>query len=44
MRSPILLVVVGVFALSSALHAQKPREHDLKLPIGGTPGPNQRDY
>jgi D-aminopeptidase len=39
MRSPTLLVVVGVFALSSALHAQKPREHDLKLPIGGTPGP-----
>ena len=30
-----------VFALAgeSQLHAQaKPREHDLKLPIGGTPG------
>ena len=39
MRSPVLLVIVGVFALSSALYAQKPREHDLKLPIGGTPGP-----
>ncbi len=39
MRSCAFLAVVGVLALSSALHAQKPREHDLKLPIGGTPGP-----
>jgi D-aminopeptidase len=38
MRSPILLVVALV-ALSGVLQAQKPRERDLKLPIGGTPGP-----
>src|SRR5262245_27205042 len=27
------------FALPASLAAQKPRERDLKLPIGGTPGP-----
>ncbi|MEQ1690829.1 MAG: P1 family peptidase [Gemmatimonas sp.] len=39
MRRPfVLLIAVATCALS--LHAQpKPREHDLKLPIGGTPGP-----
>ena len=39
MRRPsVLLIAVATSALS--LHAQpKPREHDLKLPIGGTPGP-----
>jgi len=38
MRTPIL-VVLATFALSGVLQAQKPRERDLKLPIGGTPGP-----
>src|SRR5688572_21631514 len=38
MRSSALLGVLLV-TLSSVLQAQKPREHDLKLPIGGTPGP-----
>jgi L-aminopeptidase/D-esterase-like protein len=28
-----------VLALSSGVHAQKPRERDLGLPIGGSPGP-----
>ena len=35
--STVLLVTVLVFPI--ALHAQKPRERDLKLPIGGTAGP-----
>jgi D-aminopeptidase len=33
------LVFTLVITASLALHAQKPRERDLKLPIGGTPGP-----
>jgi L-aminopeptidase/D-esterase-like protein len=37
MRTSVLLLL-AVLASSSALHAQKPRERDLKLPIGGTPG------
>ncbi len=37
MRSTIL-VLVAALALPAAVHAQKPRERDLKLPIGGTPG------
>ncbi len=28
-----------ILMLPVVLHAQKPRERDLKLPIGGTPGP-----
>jgi D-aminopeptidase len=35
----IPLVFLTLFALPGLLHAQKPRERDLKLPIGGTPGP-----
>jgi L-aminopeptidase/D-esterase-like protein len=38
MRSSIIaLLAVVMFPL--AVQAQKPRERDLKLPIGGTPGP-----
>src|SRR5919201_196544 len=33
------LVNPGSTAGAAALHAQKPRERDLGLPIGGTPGP-----
>ena len=39
MRSPILLLLAIVLVVPDVLHAQKPRERDLKLPIGGTPGP-----
>src|SRR6266446_6470324 len=39
MRSPILLLLAIVLVVPGVLHAQKPRERDLKLPIGGTPGP-----
>ena len=39
MRS-IAAAMIGVFVvLSVSVDAQKPRERDLKLPIGGTPGP-----
>src|SRR5437870_12775087 len=38
MRVSIAAVVVLVM-LPAAAQAQKPRERDLKLPIGGTPGP-----
>ena len=43
-RFPVVLVALGTFGavvvFSSALGAQgKPRENDLKLPIGGMPGP-----
>ena len=37
MRSSIALLVAILF-LPIVLHAQKPRERDLALPIGGTPG------
>src|SRR6266542_5162779 len=37
MRSTITRLV-AIFILSAVVHAQKPRERDLKLPIGGTPG------
>ncbi len=37
MRSTITRLV-AVFILSVVAQAQKPRERDLKLPIGGTPG------
>src|SRR5215210_449546 len=37
MRSSVIRLFAICF-LSVTLHAQKPREHDLKLPIGGTPG------
>ncbi len=37
MRTSIALLTAVVF-FSVALQAQKPRERDLKLPIGGTPG------
>jgi D-aminopeptidase len=40
MRTSIVaFIVVLAISISSAAQAQKPREHDLKLPIGGTPGP-----
>jgi L-aminopeptidase/D-esterase-like protein len=39
MRAHIVVAVVLALAAPSILHAQKPRERDLKLPIGGTPGP-----
>jgi L-aminopeptidase/D-esterase-like protein len=38
MRSSIVALGIVVTA-SLALQAQKPRERDLRLPIGGTPGP-----
>jgi len=38
MRSHLALLV-AVFTLSGVLQAQKPRERDLKLPIGGVAGP-----
>src|SRR5436309_9348484 len=38
MRSHAAVLLALVLGLSPALHAQKPRERDLKLPIGGTPG------
>src|SRR5262245_49969658 len=39
MRFPALAVAfVAVLAVPAALQAQKPRERDLALPIGGTPG------
>src|SRR5260221_2690550 len=38
MRAWIAGTIVAL-ALPLVLHAQKPRERDLKLPIGGTPGP-----
>src|SRR5215471_18195714 len=38
LRLPVLLLV-GVLVASWPLHAQKPRERDLGLPIGGTAGP-----
>jgi len=37
MRSSIALLVAILF-FSTVVQAQKPRERDLKLPIGGTPG------
>jgi D-aminopeptidase len=37
MRS--LMIVAAVVVLPCTLFAQKPRERELKLPIGGTPGP-----
>ena len=38
MRSSLVALVV-VFTLPLAVNAQKPRERDINLPIGGTPGP-----
>ena len=38
MRSSLVALVV-VFTLPIGLDAQKPRERDINLPIGGTPGP-----
>src|SRR5580765_1873103 len=38
MRTPALVVVI-VLAVTSGMQAQKPRERDLGIPIGGTPGP-----
>jgi D-aminopeptidase len=35
---PSLVLLVTLVVLPAVLHAQKPRERDLKLPIGGTPG------
>src|SRR4030095_15616104 len=34
-----IAIVLSLFVLSASLQAQKPRERDLKLPIGGTAGP-----
>src|SRR5262245_1767126 len=34
-----LALLVAFFTLSGVLQAQKPRERDLNLPIGGTAGP-----
>jgi D-aminopeptidase len=36
---PLIVTFLIVVAASLELHAQKPRERDLALPIGGTPGP-----
>jgi D-aminopeptidase len=36
---PRLLVLLAALVFPVALHAQKPRERDLHLPIGGKPGP-----
>jgi D-aminopeptidase len=38
MRS-LMMIAAAVVVLPCTLLAQKPRERDLKLPIGGTPGP-----
>src|SRR4051812_32232241 len=38
MRTAILAIVVAV-SIPLALHAQKPRERDLGIPIGGVAGP-----
>jgi len=38
MRTAIFTTIT-VLVLSASLHAQKPRARELKLPIGGTPGP-----
>jgi D-aminopeptidase len=35
----VIFAAIAVFILPPAAHAQKPRERDLRLPIGGTPGP-----
>src|SRR5215510_3026539 len=35
----VLIASAAVVVLTLPLHAQKPRERDLKLPIGGTAGP-----
>jgi len=37
MRAPVI-AVLAVLLVPAALQAQKPRERDLGLPIGGTPG------
>jgi hypothetical protein len=40
MRTSVATVIaVLTFSLPCAAQTQKPREHDLMLPIGGTPGP-----
>src|SRR3954466_8537543 len=39
MRSTLSLLLLAVLALPGVAQAQKPRERDLKLPIGGVPGP-----
>src|SRR5580765_8130298 len=38
MRTPAVVIVI-VLAVTSGMQAQKPRERDLGIPIGGTPGP-----
>ena len=35
----LLSGLLAILVLSPGLHAQKPRERDLRLPIGGTAGP-----
>jgi L-aminopeptidase/D-esterase-like protein len=35
----VIAAMLAVLALPAVPQAQKPRERDLKLPIGGTPGP-----
>jgi D-aminopeptidase len=39
MRSHALEIVAVLLVVPAVLHAQKPRERDLGLPIGGTAGP-----
>jgi D-aminopeptidase len=39
MRTSILTCLLAVCAFSRSSAQSKPRENDLKLPIGGTPGP-----
>src|SRR5262245_26856469 len=35
----VTAVLIALLLVASGVRAQKPRERDLKLPIGGTPGP-----
>src|SRR6476659_4406970 len=35
----LLSGLIAILVLTPELHAQKPRERDLRLPIGGTAGP-----
>ncbi len=39
MRTALICTLAACLAASTSSLAQKPRERDLKLPIGGTPGP-----
>src|SRR5262245_63747439 len=39
MRASARLLLAALVLVAVPVHAQKPRERDLKLPIGGTAGP-----